>query len=124
MAELVNMVYPNARACDYAVVSDRSDPKANLVSLCFVTTIRGQSLDEHSDVVLMCRPLFQESVQGNAEAYKEAVEVAWPFDKREDFETLGLKGGVRGGSFFWTQPKMNIGGAIFSSQDALMEASA
>ena len=62
-----------------------------------VLALRGQSEEEHTELVLVGR-----------------TEVADPSDQRkgEWVEALALTGGTQGGRYFWTRPKMDIGAAV------------
>ena len=62
-----------------------------------ILALRGQSEEEHTELVLVCR-----------------TEVDDETDQRkgEWVEAVALTGGTQGGRYFWTRPKMDIGAAV------------
>ncbi len=94
------------------IVLDMLPESLTEVSLHRVFAIQGSSEEDESDVVLACKILYQGSPNCPSSAFKQDFTCEPPADNRQMLEALRLTGGIAGGKFRWSKPKMDIGATV------------
>lgn len=87
------------------------DEASNQFQLYRVLGINGQSQSMDTDLVFTLCHLHQAPNEEDLAHFARPR----PLDERQMLEALGLSGGLRGGKYRWTSPKMNIGAAVIPS---------
>ncbi len=111
-ADLIGLLDPTLNASEHEIVIDMLPEGLTEASLHFVTSIRGVSQYDESDLVLACKILYQGPTGIPAASFKQQFVVDAPAGDREMVEAFRLTGGVATGTYRWAPPKMNIGAAI------------
>ncbi|MBC2592940.1 hypothetical protein H5P28_01580 [Ruficoccus amylovorans] len=110
--DLIPLIDPKLPADTHLIVLDMLPESLTEVSLHRVFAIQGSSEEDSSDVVLACKILYQGSPGSLGQTFKDDFSCEPPADNRQMLEALGLTGGIAGGRFRWSRPKMNIGATV------------
>lgn len=116
--ELISRLVPGESPTSYALILDLLPEDVMHAQLHLLVAIRGSSDTDHTDLVLVCRPLFEGRTPELSTDFKQSFSIPLPLDQREMIEALGLSGGTTGGRYFWAQPGMNIGAAVMPSRSS------
>lgn len=111
-ADLVKLIEPSLNPAAHLVVIDMLPEVLTEVSLYRITSLRGSSNYDESDLVMACNLLQQGSTPASAGEFKKRFVCNTPPSSRQMVEAFHLTGGVATGSYYWSKPKMDIGAAI------------
>jgi len=111
-AELIAFIDPTLDPTAHEVVIDMLPESFTEVSLYRVTSLRGVSEFDETDLVLACRILFQGRTKVPSDSFKQAFCVEDCPSDRQMVEAFRLTGGIASGKYLWAKPKMDIGAAI------------
>jgi hypothetical protein len=113
---LVNALAPDVDAATHAIVMDMMPEKLAGASLCNVVSLAGSSEFEETDLVISMREISLVEVP----ACGTDIRKSFVCDARNKtsglIESMGVSGGIRGGSYRWCAPKMNIGAAVYQAR--------
>jgi len=111
-AALVGLVRPSADPSSYEIVIDMLPESLTEVSLYTITSLRGVSDFDETDLVMACQLLQQGGVTGPASFFKKSFLRDTPANGRQMVEAFHLTGGIATGTYYWSKPRMDIGAAI------------
>ncbi len=111
-ASLIELIDPSLDPATHDVVIDMLPEGLTEVSLYRITSLRGSSEYDESDLVMACKLLQQGATPTSANEFKQRFVRNTPSSSRQMVEAFHLTGGVAIGSYYWSKPKMNIGAAI------------
>jgi len=114
--EIIKMLDPELDADSHELVIDMMPEALSEVCLYRVTSLRGVSEFDESDMVMACRILQQGRTNVPAAVYKADFRVTTVTNTRQIVEAFHLTGGVATGNYYWSKPKMDIGAAICPSE--------
>ena len=109
---LIELIDPSLNASEHEVVIDMLPEAMTEVCLYRVTSLRGVSEYDESDMVLACKILQQGPTKEAAISFKESFTVTTEPSSRQVVEAFHLAGGIATGTYRLGKPKMNIGAAI------------
>lgn len=109
---LIHLIDPELNVDQHLILIDMLPEALTDVSLYRVTSIRGVSEYDESDLVLACKMLHQGKCTSTAAEFKEAFTCEHDESDRQMVEAFRLTGGVATGTYLWGKPKMDIGAAI------------
>ncbi|WPJ97604.1 hypothetical protein SH580_07765 [Coraliomargarita algicola] len=111
-AALVELVDPSLDSASHEIVIDMLPEGLTEVSLYRMTSLRGSSEYDESDLVMAFKLLQQGPIAASANEFKNRFVCNTPPNGRQMVEAFHLTGGVATGSYYWSKPKMDIGAAI------------
>ncbi|EDY83980.1 hypothetical protein VDG1235_3607 [Verrucomicrobiia bacterium DG1235] len=109
---LVKLIDPNICENSHELVLDMLPEEMIEVCLYKVTTIRGSSDLDESDLILAFKILSQGRTPVSSSEYKKFFTLKEEPSKRQMLEAFRLTGGTLEGTYRWASPKMNIGAAV------------
>ena len=113
--EIIQMIAPELAPEAHELVIDMMPEALAEVCLYRVTSLRGISDYDESDMVMACRILQQGRTPQPAAFFKKEFQVTTVGNSRQIVEAFHLSGGVATGNYYWSKPKMDIGAAICPS---------
>lgn len=114
-ADIIRLIDPQLDPTQHELVIDMLPESFTEVSLLRVTTLRGVSEFDESDMVMACKILQQGRTPCTAETFKASFKRTTIPSSRQSVEAFHLTGGVATGTYYWSKPKMDIGAAICPS---------
>jgi len=109
---LVELIAPSLDPATHEIVIDMLPEGLTEVSLYQITSLRGNSEYDESDLVMACKLLQQGPTPTSASEFKKRFVRNTPPSERQMVEAFHLTGGVATGSYYWSKPRMDIGAAI------------
>lgn len=111
-ADIIALIDPTMAVDSHEILIDMLPESLTEVSLYRVTSIRGVSEFDESDLVLACKLFYQDKVTRSAPEFKKVFHNTHNLSERQMVEAFRLTGGVATGTYLWSKPKMDIGAAI------------
>lgn len=114
---IIKQIAPELDAAAHELVFDILPKELSEVCLYRVTTIRGLSEFDETDMVLAYKILQQGTTSEASDVFKESFTVTTPPSTRQVVEAFRMSGGIATGAYLWGKPKLDLGAAICPPSD-------